>query len=710
MNKLFSVSSAVFFIAVSLANGQTKKLSIAQARGQEASLTKSIARYDRWADAEHYIERSNGEYKVNVKTGKKEKYDNSQAAVSTNVNAPYVVTIGKDLYFRINGEEDKQLTFTPEVSETLATLSPDNKYVAFLRKRDLYTVEVATGKEVRHTKDATDVIYNGYASWVYYEEILGRATNYKAYWWSPDSKKVAFMRFDDSKVPMFPIYNSSGQHGFLEETRYPKAGDPNPEVKVGIAHVDGKPVVWADFNEKDDQYFGEPYWSFNSSNIMVQWMNRDQTNLKFYQVDPNNGSKKVIYNEEQPSWINLDHPERITYLKDNKHYILKSDKTGWAHYYLYTLDGKLVNPLTSGEWQVTEIKKIDEKEKVLYFMARKENSATVDFYRVDFSGKNLKRLTFGDYTHSVNISPDSKYFITTYSNIHTPTKVALVDNKGKIIRELADSKSADFDSYKVARREFIRIPSDDGKFQLPAIITYPTDFDETKEYPVIMSIYGGPDAGTVRNTWKGIQNELWAQQGVIFIECDHRGSGQFGKQGVAWMHRNLGNWELVDYITFVKYLKAKPYVAKNKLMITGHSYGGYMTCLALTKGADYFDYGIAGAPVTSWDLYDTHYTERWMDTPKDNPEGYKNGSVLTFADKYKGRLRIMHGDMDDNVHMQNTIQLVSALTSRSVPFELMIYPGSRHGFDRSKSAYDNKERTRFIYQYLLEKPVPDFMN
>ena len=710
MNKLFSVSSAVFFIAVSLANGQTKKLSIAQARGQEASLTKSIARYDRWADAEHYIERSNGEYKVNVKTGKKEKYDNSQAAVSTNVNAPYVVTIGKDLYFRINGEEDKQLTFTPEVSETLATLSPDNKYVAFLRKRDLYTVEVATGKEVRHTKDATDVIYNGYASWVYYEEILGRATNYKAYWWSPDSKKVAFMRFDDSKVPMFPIYNSSGQHGFLEETRYPKAGDPNPEVRVGIAHVDGKPVVWADFNEKDDQYFGEPYWSFNSSNIMVQWMNRDQTNLKFYQVDPNNGSKKEIYNEEQPTWINLDHPERITYLKDNKHYILKSDKTGWAHYYLYTLDGKLVNPLTSGDWQVTEIKKIDEKEKVLYFMARKENSATVDFYRVDFSGKNLKRLTFGDYTHSVNISPDSKYFITTYSNIHTPTKVALVDNKGKIIRELADSKSADFDSYKVARREFIRIPSDDGKFQLPAIITYPTDFDETKEYPVIMSIYGGPDAGTVRNTWKGIQNELWAQQGVIFIECDHRASGQFGKQGVAWMHRNLGNWELVDYITFVKYLKAKPYVAKNKLMITGHSYGGYMTCLALTKGADYFDYGIAGAPVTSWDLYDTHYTERWMDTPKDNPEGYKNGSVLTFADKYKGRLRIMHGDMDDNVHMQNTIQLVSALTSRSVPFELMIYPGSRHGFDRSKSAYDNKERTRFIYQYLLEKPVPDFMN
>ncbi|WP_099365806.1 S9 family peptidase [Sphingobacterium sp. 1.A.4] len=705
MNKLFSVSSAVFFIAVSLANGQTKKLTSAQAWGQEQSLTKSIGRYE-WADADHYIERSDAEYKVNVKTGKKEKMTFNRNEVQTPQNFTRVYLRDNDIYIQTNGGEGKQITNSPKDAERNPTLSPDKKYVAFTRNNDLYSVDVATGKEVRYTSDGTDVIYNGWSSWVYYEEILGRATNYKAFWWSPDSKKIAFMRFDDTKVPMFPIYGSKGQHGYLDETRYPKAGDPNPEVKVGFVKVEGSPVVWASFNEKDDQYFGQPYWSFNSSTIMVQWMNRDQTNLKFYEVNPETGAKKEIYNEEQKSWINLDHDERITYLKDNKHYILKSDKTGWAHYYLYKLDGTLVNPLTSGDWQVTDLTRVDEKEKVVYFMARKENSATQDLYRVDFNGKNLKRLTFGDYTHSVSIAPESKYFITTYSNIHTPTKVALLDNKGKVIRELADSKSPDFATYKVAKREFVTIPSDDGKFQLPAIITYPTDFDETKEYPVIMSIYGGPDAGTVRNTWKGVAGEYWAQEGIIQIECDHRASGHFGKQGVAWMHRNLGNWELVDYITIAKWLKAKPYVAKNKLLMTGHSYGGYMTCLALTKGADYFDFGIAGAPVTSWELYDTHYTERWMDTPQDNPEGYKNGSVLTFANKYKGRLRILHGDMDDNVHMQNTIQLVDALTSRSVPFELMIYPGSRHGFDRSKSNYDFKERARFYYQYLLEKPVP----
>lgn len=703
MNRILPVAfTALLFVAVDGANAQTKKLTFEQSWGQTPSITKPISSFRGWADESNYIESSGSQlFQVNVKTGEKKGY------TYPTKSSTEVFVKDKDIYIQYPGSQAKQLTQSPEIDEQNPTLSPDGKYVAFTRKSDLYSLDVSTGKEVRYTTDGTDVIYNGWSSWVYYEEILGRPTNYKAFWWSPDSKQLAFMRFDDTNVPMFPIYVSKGQHGYLEETRYPKAGDPNPEVKVGFVKVEGSPVVWASFNEKDDQYFGQPYWSFDSQSIMVQWMNRDQTNLKFYAVNPNDGSKSEIYNEEQPTWINLDHDERITYLADNKHYILKSDKTGWAHYYLYTLSGKLINPLTSGEWQVKEIAHIDEKAKVLYFIARKENSATVDLYRVNFNGKNFRRLTFGDYTHDVKVSPDGKHFITSYSNIHTPTKVALVNNNGRVIKELADSKSPEFANYNVGKREYFTIPSEDGKFNLPVIITYPTDFDESKQYPVIMSIYGGPDAGTVKNTWKGVNGQYWANEGVIQIECDHRASGHFGKQGVAWMHRNLGNWELVDYITIAKWLKAKPWVAKDKLLITGHSYGGYMTCLALTKGADYFDFGIAGAPVTGWELYDTHYTERWMDTPQANPEGYKNGSILPYVDQYKGRLRIMHGDLDDNVHMQNTIQLVDALTDRQVPFELMIYPGSRHGFGRSKQAYDFKERVRFYYQYLLEKPIPD---
>ncbi len=711
MRKIFNNLWFVGLLIISqVAHAQTRRLNFVESWGQGYTVTQPIHGYSGWADNEHYLEldvKDRKTYKVHVKTGARSLYT-PEADVSTRV---YVQD--KDVFIHYGSGEEKRLTNSPGEEEQNPTLSPDGNYVAFTRNSNLYSVEVSSGKELQYTSDGTDVIYNGWSSWVYYEEILGRPTNYKAFWWSSDSRQLAFMRFDDTEVPMFPIYVSKGQNGYLEETRYPKAGQENPKVRIGFVKVEGSSVVWADFNEDDDQYFGQPYWSFDSQSIMVQWMNRDQTNLKFYAVSPFDGSKKEIYDEKQPTWINLDHDERITYLADNKHYILKSDKTGWAHYYLYTLDGKLLNPITQGEWQVVSLQYIDEKNKIVYFTARKENSATMDLYKVDYSGKNFKRLTFGDYTHQVNVSPNGAYFITNYSNVSTPNKVALVDNKGKIVRELADSKSPDFDKYKIGKTEYLTIKSEDGKFDLPIVITYPTDFDETKAYPVIMSIYGGPDAGTVKNTWKnssqspyGGMAQYWANEGIIQIACDHRASGHYGKQGVAWMHRNLGHWELIDYITVAKWLKAKPWVAKNKLLITGHSYGGYMTCLALTKGADYFDYGIAGAPVTSWELYDTHYTERFMDTPQDNPDGYKAGSILTYVDRYKGGLRIMHGDLDDNVHLQNTTQLVDALTDHGVPFELMIYPGSRHGFARSKSRYDFNERVRFYYQYLLEKPVP----
>src|SRR5690606_23184254 len=314
-------------------------------------------------------------------------------------------------------------------------------------------------------------------------------------------------------------------------------------VRIGFVKAEGGPIVWADFDEADDQYFGQPYWSYDSSNLMVQWMNRDQTILKFYQVDPTTGNRVEIYHEEQDAWIDLSHSERITYLGDNRHYILKSDKTGWAHYYLYRLDGTLVNPITSGDWQVVALQLVDEKNKVVYFTARKEHSATIDLYRVDYNGKNLRRLTFGDYTHQVAVAPDGKHFITTYSNVSSPPRVALLDSRGRMVRELADSRAPDFEDYHYARTEMITIPTSDG-YDLPAVITWPTDFDETKPHPVIFSIYGGPDAGTVRNTWKGTSNQHWANEGIIQITVDHRASGHFGKQGVALMHRKLGHWEM----------------------------------------------------------------------------------------------------------------------------------------------------------------------
>ena len=683
------------------ANAQ-QRLSFQQTTGTVPSLTKPIGAISGWSDDSHCIEMNTATkqlFTVDINSGERKSYTpppKSDVEVSVK---------DSDVFIQYGKQQPKRLT-NDAAEEKNPTLSPDGKYVAFTRNNDLYAVDVATGKEIRYTTDATDVIYNGYSSWVYFEELLGRPTKYKAFWWAPDSKHLAFMRFDDTKVPMFPINGSTGQHGYTEKTRYPKAGDPNPEVKFGFVPAAGGKIVWADFNEKDDQYFGTPYWSFDGSSMMVQWMNRGQDNLKFYAVKPETGAKKEIYDEKQKSWVDLDFDGRITYLEDKKHYILKSDKTGWAHYYLYTLDGKLVNPLTSGKWQVTDLLNIDEKNKVVYFMARKDASTQTDLYRVNYNGKGLKRLTFGAYTHKVQVSPSAKYFITTYSNVSTPPKQALLDNTGKLIKEISDSKSADYAKFAIGKTEMVTIPTDDG-YNLPAVITYPVDFDESKTYPVVFSMYGGPDAGTVTNTWKGTAVQWWANEGIIQIAVDHRASGQFGKEGVSLMHRNLGKWEMKDYITAAKWLKAKPWVNNKKLLITGHSYGGYMTCMALTYGADYFDYGYAGAPVTSWELYDSIYTERFMDTPQENPEGYKNASILTYTKKYKGLLRIMHADMDDNVHMQNTIQLINKLENENKHFELMIYPGGRHGWSNTiKGKHDFAERARFYYQNLLDKPAP----
>lgn len=701
MNKLILLTLTAGLFLTLATEAQTKRLGIQEIYGGTPSLTNNLSTIRGWSDETHYIASdptTRELYAVDIKTGKRSPY------TPPPVSDVEVMVKDNDVYIQYGKAAPKRLT-TDTAAEKNPTLSPDGKYVAFTRNSDLYAVEVATGKEIRYTTDATDVIYNGYSSWVYFEEILGRPTKYKAFWWAPDSKHIAFMRFDDTKVPMFPINGSTGQHGYVEKTRYPKAGDPNPEVKIGFVPATGGAIVWADFNEKDDQYFGTPYWSYDGSNMMVQWMNRGQDNLKFYAVNPKNGAKKEIYDEKQSSWVDLDYDGRITYLEDKKHYILKSDKTGWAHLYLYTLDGKLISPLTSGKWQVKELLQVDEKNKIVYFTARKEASTTTDLYRVNYDGKGLKRLTFGAYSHQVALSPYGNKFITTYSNVSTPPKIALVDNNGKIIKEIADSKSPAFDSFSFGKTEMITIPTDDG-YNLPAVITYPTDFDETKQYPVIFSIYGGPNAGTVTNTWKNITTQWWANEGIIQIAVDHRASGQFGKEGVALMHRNLGKWEMKDYITAAKWLKAKPWVNNKKLLITGHSYGGYITTMALTQGADYFDYGYAGAPVTSWELYDTSYAERFMDTPQENPEGYKNASVLTYVDQYKGLLRIMHADMDDNVHMQNTIQLINKMEDANKHFELMIYPGGRHGWTSTKGKHDFTERVRFYYQHLLEKAAP----
>ena len=662
------------------------------------NIQKQLPMINKWVDDDHYIEmrrdeKDGGKMKmmsVDIKTGNAVAYTDPESSTQR-MQPPSAASLGM---------KNNEKNIEP---------SPDGKWVAYTRNNNLYAMEVATKKEIQFTTDGNDSIMNGYASWVYYEEILGRGGRYRAFWWSPDSKHIVFMHFDDSPVPVFPIYVIKDQHGYLENQRYPKAGDKDPYVKIGVTSVDDPKTVWADFNEKDDQFFGQPLWTPDGK-LWVQWMNRGQDNLKIYEINNSNGSKKEIYNEKQDTWIDLDEAARIEFLPSGKAFILKSDKDGWENLYLHDMNGKQLNQITTGNFWGTVILKVDEKAKQLYIRARKDNSARFDIYRVGLDGKNLTRLSFGDYSHDqVSISPNGKYIITAYSNVSTPTKIALIDAKGKLVKELYDSKGSEFDAYNIPKTEIRRVKSADGQFDLPVVITYPTNFDPNKKYPVIVGIYGGPNAGTVYDRWRpvGGSGQWWAQEGLIQVSFDNRSSGHFGKKGLNYIHRQLGKHEIEDYMDCARWMRTQPWVDTTKIAITGGSFGGYMTCMALTYGADVFNYGIANSSVTDWQFYDTHYTERYMDTPQENPEGYKITSVMTYADRYKGLLRIIHGTSDDNVHMQNSLTLVNKLEDLKKHFEVMVYPGERHGISAAKGLHNRLESYKFYYDFLLNKPMPE---
>lgn len=620
--------------------------------------------------------------------------------------AESIFSKGNDLYYK-NGEDSALRLTNDEAKEINATFSPDSNYVAYTKNNNLYAVNVATQKETQFTFDGNDSLMNGYASWVYTEEILGRGSRYRAFWWSDDSKNIAFFRTDDSPVPVFTITNSARQHGHIEKIRYPKAGDKNPEVKIGIVHLDNNKITWADFNEKDDQYFGMPVWKKESGSLLALWVNRDQNDFKIYDVNINTGAKKLFYEEQQKTWVDLNDRERITFLK-NGNLLMLNDKTGWRHIYYHDANGLLIKQITDGKFTVTGITHVDEKDQTVYFTARGiENTARIDLYSVKLDGKNLKRLTFGDYNHRIQMSPSGKYFITTYSNTHTPYRMALMDHTGKKVADLGDSKGAEMDNYNIAKTELIRVKSEDGLYDLPAVVTWPFNMDPDKKYPVLISIYGGPDAGSVWDRFNFSANQQWyAKEGLIQISMDHRASGHFGKEGVNYMYRNLGYWEMKDYSAIVKYLIENRQADSAKICINGFSYGGYLSCYATTCGSDVFKYGMAGGSVTDWSLYDSYYTEKFMDAPNQNPEGYKSGSVLTWVDKYQGGLQLVHGEIDDNVHLQNTLQLAGKLQDHKKQFELMIYPGGRHGWGGNKGMHFQNLKTLFIYKNLLEKEAP----
>jgi dipeptidyl-peptidase-4 len=587
-------------------------------------------------------------------------------------------------------------------------LSPDSMYIAYTKDNDLYVVRIHDKKEFRITNDGSEVILNGYASWAYMEEILGRSSGHRAFWWSPDSKTIAFFRTDDSKVPLFSITDSRGQHGYIETMRYPKSGDDNPEVKIGLVDPEKKNgIIWADF-DMEDQYFGQPLWTPSGKNIWIQWMNRGQDNYKLFDIDIHTGKKTEIYSETQKTWIDIDKDNRINFLPSGNGAIIISDKSGYSHLYLHSKDGSPVNQITRGDFTVLDIVRIDEKNNTVYFTCFNDNIGCTDFYKVSFNGKNLQRLSFGGYTHRISLSPNAKYFVSVYSNSLTPPVTALYDTKGKFVMELGNSRNEQNEIYEWPKTEFITVKSDDGKYDLPMRVTFPVNMEKGKKYPVLIHVYGGPAAISTWQGWSSHSMSNWyAYEGLIQVTMDHRGSLHFGKKGQDEMHRNLGKVEVMDYSACVKWLVENAQVDPERVCINGFSYGGYITCYSLVCAPDVFTHGIAGGSVTDWMLYDAPYTERFMDHPQDNPEGYKQSSVLAHAGNLKGKLLLTHGLIDENVHVQNTFQLVSELEDRNKYFDLVIYPSNRHGYGGAKFTHFHNLQVKFIYEHLLRKPIPD---
>ena len=599
------------------------------------------------------------------------------------------------------------------------TYSPDRRHIAYTLEGDLYTIEVATKKIRRHTGDGSQLVGNGRASWLYYEEILGRRSRYRAFWWSPDSKVLAFYRFDDSNVPEFPIFDAAGKHGSLRRTRYPMAGDPNPEVKLGFVSVSGDTVVWADFNPERDQYLGTPVWDLKGKRLLVPWMDRSQDDMILYSVDPLYGQKVQLYSEHSATWV--DWPDGL--LCNSKGIYMVREREQWQHIYFLPYDGKIVR-YADDRKDYWDIRLIFLNEKYLFFTARgAESTLRNDIYRINLSNNAVERISFGDYDFTnVRVEGDGRYVYATLSNCHTPHKDVEIELhklrpvKDRNVAVTFDSKGNLYDHFKIAEREIVYVTMRDGS-KLPASVIWPVDMDRSGKtrYPVKVDIYGGPGSQQVYDRYAPVnfESQWWANHGVVQVRLDTRSAGHLGRFGENTAYLKLGVPEVEDLIDGIKYFTNLSYIDPKKVGIEGYSYGGTMALLAATEANDYFQYAIASGGVYDWQLYDSFYTERYMERPEDNPAGYEASAVVGRMGNYRGdktnMVRITHGTGDDNVHMQNTLQVVDRLQRDGKDFELMLYPGGMHGYRGSQQRHFEMQNMRFWYTYLLEQDFPDVL-
>ena len=610
--------------------------------------------------------------------------DEKQILIANNTKKIYRHSFTAD-YFLYNIETKELTKILEQVQEP--TFSPDGKKIAYAKDNNLFIFDIPSNTNTQITTDGKkNAIINGITDWVYEEEFAF----VRAFDWSKDSKKIAFIRFDESQVPEFSMsVFGKDLYPKIETFKYPKAGEKNSFVSLHLYNVDSKATQKVDLGMYNDFYIPRIKWTNDANVLSAKILNRHQDNLDLLFVDGNTATTKVVLNEKDKSYIDFVDTDNLTFLKDNS-FIWTSEKDGFNHIYLYDKTGKLKNQVTKGNWEVTSYYGFDEKTNTIFYQSAENGSVNRDVYRIGLNGKNKVRLSQNIGTTAATFSPNFQYYISTFSSANQPTTYSLNESKlGKQVQIIEDNHelALKLKGFDLPQKEFFVLKTEKGN-ELNAWMIKPKDFDSNKKYPVLMYQYSGPGSQQVNNDWNSI-DDYWfmmlSQQGYIVACVDGRGTGYKGADFKKVTYKQLGKYEVEDQIDAAKVIGNYPYVDKSRIGIWGWSFGGFMSSNCILKGNEIFKMAIAVSPVTNWRFYDSVYTERYMQTPQENPGGYDDNSPINFVSKLKGKFLLIHGSGDDNVHVQNSMQMMEALIQANKQFDSQIYPDKDHSIRGGKT-------------------------
>lgn len=602
--------------------------------------------------------------------------------------------------------EDKSLELVADDAFT-AEVSPDGSKVGYGKEGNLYVYDFASDTDTQLTFDAREQVYNGRFGWAY-EEEFGLVQAWK---WSPDSRYIAYWQSDETEVPIYQISDYQQQHPDYHQIPYPKVGDTNPSVKIGVIDLQDNSQQWMKI-DLDGGYIPRIYWTSLTGQLAVVHLNRAQTHLKLFFQDALSGEGTLVMEEQSDAWVDIfDFFAGINDLfffpQDAEEFFWISDRDGWSHLYRYGYDGNLINQVTGGEWEVVIVHAVDEKNNTIYYSSTEDSPLERQLYSVKFNGKKKTKITTTEGRHYINMSPDGAYFIDKYSNVNSPVKIALYNNDGELLETFVNNQQVEeyISNHFYSPRELFNFTTPDG-IELDGYLIKPKDFDENQTYPLVLNIYGGPGAQSVYNEF-GVNGweQYLAQQGYVVASVNNRGSGGYGSEFEKVVYKNLGIYESADFVATANFLGDQPWVDAANMAIRGHSYGGYMASFTSVYRPGIFKAAIVGAPVTDWRLYDSIYAERYMGLLEDNEENYIESSATAHAPNLQARMFIAHSMMDENVHAQNTFQFVKALIDAGKDHELRIYPPGAHGVAYNGQSYVllYQQYTDFLDRYL--KPL-----